>query len=89
MVNNCKTLSFFYFLVHITAMIYLNELWALLLWLIKFGLQICDLSSVSDIKSFASRFSSKDLPIHVLVKLPFSSYYKQNIILIKVDNFQN
>jgi hypothetical protein len=70
-------------------MIYLNELWALLLWLIKFGLQICDLSSVSDIKSFASRFSSKDLPIHVLVKLPFSSYYKQNIILIKVDNFQN
>lgn len=30
-------------------------------------LEVCDLSSVTDIKSFASRFSSKDLPIHVLV----------------------
>ncbi|KAM4123463.1 hypothetical protein ACB094_01G161000 [Castanea mollissima] len=30
-------------------------------------LEVCDLSSVSDIKSFASRFSSKDVPIHVLV----------------------
>ncbi|XP_030939054.1 dehydrogenase/reductase SDR family member 12-like [Quercus lobata] len=31
------------------------------------GLQVCDLSSVSEIKSFASRFSSKDVPIHILV----------------------
>ncbi|KAF5749241.1 dehydrogenase/reductase SDR family member 12 [Tripterygium wilfordii] len=30
-------------------------------------LEVCDLSSVSDIKSFASRFSSKDAPVHVLV----------------------
>ncbi|KAL5560265.1 hypothetical protein UlMin_036476 [Ulmus minor] len=30
-------------------------------------LEVCDLSSVSDIKSFASRFSSKDEPVHVLV----------------------
>ncbi|CAA7403020.1 unnamed protein product [Spirodela intermedia] len=30
-------------------------------------LEICDLSSMSDIKSFASRISSRDEPIHVLV----------------------
>ncbi|ERN00361.1 dehydrogenase/reductase SDR family member 12 isoform X2 [Amborella trichopoda] len=30
-------------------------------------LEICDLSSVSDIKSFASTFSSKNQPLHVLV----------------------
>ncbi|GMH00946.1 hypothetical protein Nepgr_002785 [Nepenthes gracilis] len=30
-------------------------------------LEICDLSSVSSIKSFASKFSSKNVPIHVLV----------------------
>ncbi|XP_077220488.1 NAD(P)-binding Rossmann-fold superfamily protein isoform X2 [Tasmannia lanceolata] len=30
-------------------------------------LEVCDLSSVSDIKSFASRFSSKDQPLHILV----------------------
>ncbi|KAL5560261.1 hypothetical protein UlMin_036472 [Ulmus minor] len=30
-------------------------------------LEVCDLSSVRDIKSFASRFSSKDEPVHVLV----------------------
>ncbi|XP_022772376.1 dehydrogenase/reductase SDR family member 12-like isoform X2 [Durio zibethinus] len=30
-------------------------------------LEICDLSSISEIKSFASRFSSKDVPVHVLV----------------------
>ncbi|GAB2270227.1 hypothetical protein Dimus_005133 [Dionaea muscipula] len=30
-------------------------------------LEICDLSSIGAIKSFASEFSSKDLPIHVLV----------------------
>lgn len=35
--------------------------------LIKFSLQVCDLSSVNDIKSFASRISSKDIPVHVLV----------------------
>lgn len=29
---------------------------------------MCDLSSVSEIKSFASKFSKKDVPIHVLVK---------------------
>ncbi|KAK6160798.1 hypothetical protein DH2020_004179 [Rehmannia glutinosa] len=28
---------------------------------------VCDISSISDVKSFASRFSSKDVPIHVLV----------------------
>lgn len=30
-------------------------------------LEICDLSSVGEIKSFASRFSAKDQPVHVLV----------------------
>lgn len=30
-------------------------------------LEICDLSSVTEIKSFASRFSEKNLPLHVLV----------------------
>ncbi|WJX71196.1 hypothetical protein P8452_55216 [Trifolium repens] len=30
-------------------------------------LEICDLSSVSDIKSLASRFSKKNVPLHVLV----------------------
>ncbi|VFQ81470.1 unnamed protein product [Cuscuta campestris] len=30
-------------------------------------LEVCDISSVSDIKAFASRFSSTKLPIHVLV----------------------
>ncbi|XVE60893.1 hypothetical protein DITRI_Ditri05aG0163400 [Diplodiscus trichospermus] len=30
-------------------------------------LEICDLSSISEIKSFASRFSSKDVPVHALV----------------------
>ncbi|KAL3845872.1 hypothetical protein ACJIZ3_003275 [Penstemon smallii] len=30
-------------------------------------LEVCDISSTSDIKSFASRFSSKDVPLHILV----------------------
>ncbi|CAI9116464.1 OLC1v1017612C4 [Oldenlandia corymbosa var. corymbosa] len=30
-------------------------------------LEVCDISSISDIKAFASRFSSKDAPVHVLV----------------------
>ncbi|XWS24913.1 hypothetical protein CRYUN_Cryun27aG0025700 [Craigia yunnanensis] len=30
-------------------------------------LEICDLSSINEIKSFASIFSSKDVPVHVLV----------------------
>ncbi|XP_071715900.1 uncharacterized protein [Rutidosis leptorrhynchoides] len=30
-------------------------------------LEVCDLSSINDIKSFASRFKAKDVPIHVLV----------------------
>ncbi|KAF5177004.1 Dehydrogenase/reductase SDR family member [Thalictrum thalictroides] len=30
-------------------------------------LEVCDLSSVSEVKSFASRFSSKDQPLHILV----------------------
>ncbi|KAK8597348.1 hypothetical protein V6N13_001961 [Hibiscus sabdariffa] len=30
-------------------------------------LEICDISSISEIKSFASRFSSMDIPVHVLV----------------------
>ncbi|GKU90739.1 hypothetical protein SLEP1_g4695 [Rubroshorea leprosula] len=30
-------------------------------------LEVCDLSSVSEIKSFATRFSSKDVPVHVLI----------------------
>uniref|UniRef100_A0A7N0ZSZ5 Dehydrogenase/reductase SDR family member 12 n=2 Tax=Kalanchoe fedtschenkoi TaxID=63787 RepID=A0A7N0ZSZ5_KALFE len=30
-------------------------------------LEVCDISSVSEVKSFASRFSSKDTPVHVLV----------------------
>ncbi|KAF9603987.1 hypothetical protein IFM89_039341 [Coptis chinensis] len=30
-------------------------------------LEVCDLSSVGEVKSFASRFSSKDQPVHVLV----------------------
>ncbi|KAE9445956.1 hypothetical protein C3L33_22145, partial [Rhododendron williamsianum] len=39
--------------------------------LIKFSSQVCDLSSVNEIKSFTSRFTSKDVPIHVLVKFVF------------------
>ncbi|XP_044475695.1 dehydrogenase/reductase SDR family member 12 isoform X2 [Mangifera indica] len=30
-------------------------------------LEVCDLSSVNDIKSFTSRFSSNNIPVHVLV----------------------
>uniref|UniRef100_A0A1J3E3M4 Dehydrogenase/reductase SDR family member 12 n=1 Tax=Noccaea caerulescens TaxID=107243 RepID=A0A1J3E3M4_NOCCA len=30
-------------------------------------LEVCDLSSVNEIKSFASSFASKDVPVHVLV----------------------
>ncbi|WCJ43297.1 NAD(P)-binding Rossmann-fold superfamily protein [Euphorbia peplus] len=30
-------------------------------------LEVCDLSSVSEIKSFASRFVSKDVPVHILI----------------------
>ncbi|CAN0843204.1 Dehydrogenase/reductase SDR family member 12 [Linum grandiflorum] len=30
-------------------------------------LEVCDLSSVNDIMSFAARFSSKEVPVHVLV----------------------
>ncbi|KAK8628588.1 hypothetical protein V6N13_009175 [Hibiscus sabdariffa] len=30
-------------------------------------LETCDISSISEIKSFASRFSSMDIPVHVLV----------------------
>ncbi|GMI77095.1 hypothetical protein like AT4G09750 [Hibiscus trionum] len=30
-------------------------------------LEICDISSISEIKSFASRFCSMDIPVHVLV----------------------
>lgn len=30
-------------------------------------LEVCDISSVNEIKSFASRFSSRDVPVHVLV----------------------
>ncbi|KAI3465430.1 hypothetical protein Pfo_022093 [Paulownia fortunei] len=30
-------------------------------------LEVCDISSISDVKSFASRFSSKNVPIHILV----------------------
>ncbi|CAN1802093.1 Dehydrogenase/reductase SDR family member 12 [Linum perenne] len=30
-------------------------------------LEVCDLSSVNEIKSFAARFSSKEVPVHVLV----------------------
>ncbi|KAG8363004.1 hypothetical protein BUALT_BualtUnG0015200 [Buddleja alternifolia] len=30
-------------------------------------LEVCDISSIGDIKSFASRFSSKDVHVHVLV----------------------
>lgn len=30
-------------------------------------LEVCDLSSVNEIKSFAARFSSKDVPLHVLI----------------------
>ncbi|XP_028799952.1 dehydrogenase/reductase SDR family member 12-like [Neltuma alba] len=30
-------------------------------------LEVCDLSSVSEIKSLASRFSKKDVPVHVLI----------------------
>ncbi|CAL0303032.1 unnamed protein product [Lupinus luteus] len=30
-------------------------------------LEICDLSSVAEVKSFASRFSEKNVPVHVLV----------------------
>ncbi|KAL5714721.1 hypothetical protein ACHQM5_016643 [Ranunculus cassubicifolius] len=30
-------------------------------------LEVCDLSSIGEIKSFASRFTSKDQPVHILV----------------------
>ncbi|XP_076899315.1 uncharacterized protein LOC143553157 [Bidens hawaiensis] len=30
-------------------------------------LEVCDLSSVNDLKSFTSRFKEKDIPVHVLV----------------------
>ncbi|PIN14898.1 Dehydrogenases with different specificities (related to short-chain alcohol dehydrogenases) [Handroanthus impetiginosus] len=30
-------------------------------------LEVCDVSSIADVKSFASRFSSKNVPVHVLV----------------------
>ncbi|KAH6826858.1 Rossmann-fold superfamily protein [Perilla frutescens var. hirtella] len=30
-------------------------------------LEVCDISSISDVKSFASRFCAKDEPIHILV----------------------
>ncbi|EPS60360.1 hypothetical protein M569_14443 [Genlisea aurea] len=30
-------------------------------------LELCDVSSISDVKSFASRFSEKNVPLHVLV----------------------
>lgn len=43
----------------------------LLKLLINFSLQLCDLSSITEIKSFANRFSLKDKPVHVLVKLPY------------------
>nr|XP_043636481.1 dehydrogenase/reductase SDR family member 12 isoform X2 [Erigeron canadensis] len=33
----------------------------------KVYLEVCDLSSVNEIKSFTSRFRTKDVPIHVLV----------------------
>ncbi|KAJ6681464.1 putative proteinD(P)-BINDING ROSSMANN-FOLD SUPERFAMILY PROTEIN [Salix koriyanagi] len=33
----------------------------------KVHLELCDLSSISEIKSFASRFSSRNVPVHVLV----------------------
>ncbi|XP_022765882.1 dehydrogenase/reductase SDR family member 12-like [Durio zibethinus] len=40
-------------------------------------LQICHLSSISKIKSFASRFSSKDVPVHVLVNISGLMEHKQ------------
>ncbi|KAJ7969764.1 Short-chain dehydrogenase/reductase [Quillaja saponaria] len=33
----------------------------------KVHLEVCDLSSVTEIKSFTSRFSTEDVPVHVLV----------------------
>ncbi|KAL3655171.1 hypothetical protein CASFOL_000957 [Castilleja foliolosa] len=30
-------------------------------------LEVCDISCISDVKSFVSRFSTKDVPVHVLV----------------------
>ncbi|KAL7116535.1 hypothetical protein ACP275_03G010700 [Erythranthe tilingii] len=30
-------------------------------------LEVCDISCITDVKSFASRFSSKDVPVHILV----------------------
>ncbi|KAK4784577.1 hypothetical protein SAY86_018945 [Trapa natans] len=30
-------------------------------------LEVCDLSSINDIKSFAARFSARDVPVHILV----------------------
>lgn len=34
--------------------------------------QVCDLSSISEIKSFASKFSSENKPLHVLVSFTCS-----------------
>jgi hypothetical protein len=35
--------------------------------------QICDLSSINQVKSFATKFTSMDKPLHVLVRTVVSS----------------
>ncbi|KAF7142159.1 hypothetical protein RHSIM_Rhsim06G0091900 [Rhododendron simsii] len=48
--------------------------------------QVCDLSSVNEIKSFMSRFTSKDVPIHVLVKFVFPLQVFHTIVILKEES---
>ncbi|WJX66294.1 hypothetical protein P8452_50864 [Trifolium repens] len=48
-------------------------------------LEICDLSSVADIKSLASRFSKKNAPLHVLVNN--AGLIKPNRVTTSEGNF--
>ena len=36
--------------------------------------QICDLSSINEVKSFATKFTSMDKPLHVLVSMLFQTH---------------
>lgn len=42
--------------------------------------QVCDLSSISDVKSFASRFCAKDVPIHILVNSFFVDFLNLSVL---------
>lgn len=48
-------------------------------------LEVCDISSTDEIKSFASRFSSKDIPVHVLVN---NAGVLQNIRITTTEGYE-